>query len=101
MASAAINPDTRTGTTVRELLDAFNGVAAVPIETRDAPRRPGDIAGAYTRTDRAARLLGWQPRLSIADGIRACLRWAAIRDAVPSEYLAPAGFPRPGHRAFV
>ncbi len=78
--SAVINLGTGTGTTVRELLDAFNAVAPVPIAAVAAPRRPGDLAGAYTRSDRAARLLGWRPRYPIADGIRHSLQWAAIRD---------------------
>jgi UDP-glucose 4-epimerase len=42
------------------------------------------VAGAYTRTDRAAKLLGWQPQYGIADGIRHSLQWAAIRDEVLS-----------------
>ena len=83
--SAVINLGTGTGTTVRELLDTFNRVAALPIEALDAARRPGDIAGAYTRSDRAARLLGWQARLSIAEGIRHSLQWAAIRDDILPE----------------
>jgi UDP-glucose 4-epimerase len=83
--SAVINLGTGTGTTVRELLDTFNHVAGVPIEALDAARRPGDIAGAYTRSDRAARLLGWQARLSIAEGIRHSLRWAGIRDDILPE----------------
>ena len=76
----AINLGTGTGTTVRELLGIFNRVSDRPIPEQEAGRRPGDTAGAYTRTDRAARLLAWQPRYDIADGIRHSLQWAAIRD---------------------
>ncbi|MBV9094274.1 MAG: UDP-glucose 4-epimerase GalE [Streptosporangiaceae bacterium] len=75
-----INVGTGRGTTVRELLATFNSVAGRPVRSRDAGRRPGDIAGAYTRTDRAARLLDWKPRYGIAEGIRHSLQWAAIRD---------------------
>jgi UDP-glucose 4-epimerase len=74
-----INVGTGTGTTVRELLAAFNSVTGEPVEGRDAPPRPGDVVGAYTRTERATELLGWQPQYSIADGIRHSLQWAAIR----------------------
>ena len=48
----------------------------------EAPRRPGDVTGAFTRTERAKRLLNWQPRYSIADGIADSLRWAAVRDSI-------------------
>jgi UDP-glucose 4-epimerase len=51
-----------------------------PVEAREAGPRPGDVAGAYTRIDRAVRLLGWRPQYDVADGIRHSLQWAAIRD---------------------
>jgi UDP-glucose 4-epimerase len=80
----AINLGTGAGTTVRELLDAFNRVSERPVQAREAGRRPGDTIGAYTRIDRAVRLLGWRPQYDIADGIRHSLQWAAIRgDILP------------------
>ena len=78
----AINLGTGTGTTVRELLDAFNQVADRPVEAREAGSRPGDAAGAYTRIDRAVRMLGWRPQYDIPEGIRHTLQWAAIRDDI-------------------
>lgn len=75
-----VNLGTGTGTTVRELLDMFNRVADRPVAAREAGRRPGDTAGAYTRIDRAVRLLGWSPQYDIKEGIRHSLQWAAIRD---------------------
>jgi UDP-glucose 4-epimerase len=80
-----INLGTGTGTTVRELLAAFNSVVSEPVASVDAPPRPGDVAGAYTRIDRARRLLEWQPQYSIAEGIRHSLQWAAIREDRLSE----------------
>jgi UDP-glucose 4-epimerase len=78
--SAAINLGTGLGTTVRELVAAFNSVSDIPVTAIDAPRRPGDAAGAYTRSARAAELLGWRARFSVAEGIADALRWAAVRD---------------------
>lgn len=80
--STVINLGTGTGTTVRELVAAYNEVADKPVATVDAPRRPGDGPGAYTRSDRARRLLHWQASHSIAEGIADSLRWAAVRDQV-------------------
>jgi UDP-glucose 4-epimerase len=79
-----VNVGTGAGTTVRELLAAFNRVADRPVEARDAERRPGDTVGAYTRIDRARHLLGWQPQYDVTEGIRHSLQWAAIRDEVLS-----------------
>jgi len=78
----AINLGTGRGTTVRELLAAFNQIVGRPVQARAAPRRPGDVAGAYTRIDRARRLLDWTPQYGIHDGIRHSLQWAAIRDEI-------------------
>jgi hypothetical protein len=84
--ATAINLGTGAGTTVRELLGAFNRVADHRIEAREAQRRPGDTVGAYTRIGRAERLLGWRPRYDVADGIAHSLQWAAIRDQIlPAE----------------
>ena len=85
-----INLGTGTGTTVRELVDTFGRVAGRAVQVHEAGRRPGDIAGAYTRTGRAQRLLGWRPRYGIAEGIRHSLQWAAIRDEVLSGQAAGA-----------
>lgn len=80
--STVINLGTGRGTTVRELLDTFNEVTGTPVPAVDAGARPGDAAGAYTRSDRAERLLGWRPRYSLAEGIRHSLEWAAVREDV-------------------
>jgi UDP-glucose 4-epimerase len=82
--ATVINVGTGAGTTVRELLDAFNRVADHPVQARAAARRPGDTVGAYTRIGRAERLLGWRPQYDIAEGIRHSLEWAAVRDEVLS-----------------
>jgi UDP-glucose 4-epimerase len=80
--SLAINLGTGTGTTVRELVAAFNSVVESPVAVVEAPRRPGDPAGAFTRSERARQLLGWEPAHSLADGIRDSLRWSAVRDSI-------------------
>jgi UDP-glucose 4-epimerase len=80
--STAINVGTGDGTTVRELVEAFNSVVDVPVAVTQAPPRPGDVAGSYARTERARAELDWQPRYSVVEGIRHSLEWAAIRDDI-------------------
>jgi UDP-glucose 4-epimerase len=110
---AAINLGTGTGTTVRELLAAFDRVAGRPVEVREAGRRPGDAAGACSRIDRAKRLLGWRPQYDLAEGIshslavgraprrhpprlgvqrRDLVAAPTVRDAMARQPLSPAGF---------
>lgn len=83
--SLAINIGTGSGTTVRELVAAFNSVVSPPVEVVEAPPRPGDPAGAFTRSDRAGRLLGWTATHSLADAIADSLRWVEVRDSVLAE----------------
>ena len=75
-----INIGTGMGTTVRELLAAFNRVVGRPVQAIETGRRPGDIAGAFTRTARTESLLGWRAQYDITEGIRHALQWAAVRD---------------------
>ncbi|MGP3914745.1 UDP-glucose 4-epimerase GalE [Nonomuraea sp. 10N515B] len=81
LTASVINLGTGAGTTVRELVEAFNRVVDSPIEVVEAPSRPGDVAGAYTRSDRARSLLGWQARYSVEEGIRHSLEWARLRES--------------------
>jgi UDP-glucose 4-epimerase len=62
------------------MVETFEQVTGRPLGRRETGPRPGDVAGAFTRSDRARRVLGWAPRLSLADGIRDSLRWAEVRD---------------------
>lgn len=78
----AINLGTGVGTTVLELLDAFNDVVVTPLDVQSEPRRSGDIAGAYANGDLAARLIGWKPRLTITHAIQDALRWAEVREGL-------------------
>ena len=79
--ATVINLGTGTGTTVRELLDAFN---------RDGRRRSGRVMPQRPRVIRrrlhprgaAERPLAWRPRYSLTEGIQHSLQWAAIRDEV-------------------
>jgi UDP-glucose 4-epimerase len=70
-----INLGTGKGVTVRQLAAAFGTVTGTPLRTEDAPRRPGDTVGAYTRCDRSAALLDWRAKYELEDGIRHALEW--------------------------
>ena len=76
-----INVGTGRGTTVRELLAAFQEGLGRPLIVREAARRVGDTAGSFTRSERSRALLGWQARLTVEDGIRDSLIWAGLYGA--------------------
>ena len=77
-----INIGTGSGTTVRELVEAYSLVQRRPVPTRLVDRRPGDVAGCFTRSDRARRLLHWRSTRTVADGIRDAVAWAEYRHMV-------------------
>ncbi|MEU7321142.1 UDP-glucose 4-epimerase GalE [Streptomyces griseoviridis] len=70
-----INIGTGTGTTVRELVAAFEEAVGETLDVREAAPRPGDVIGCCAGNDTARRLLGWKAQLSIADGVRDALAW--------------------------
>jgi UDP-glucose 4-epimerase len=79
---AVINLGTGSGVTVRELVTAFEHVYGQEINKQEKPPRPGDVAGAYANADTARRLLGWEAKLFIEDGIADALRWAKLRGTI-------------------
>lgn len=70
-----INLGTGEGTTVLELVEQFRQVVGCDFRVKFGPRRPGDVAGAATRSRKAETLLGWKAKYSIGDGIHDSLRW--------------------------
>lgn len=77
-----INLGTGQGTTVFELVAAFESVTGEPLDSTTGPARPGDQAGAFTRSSLAADLLDWTPQHSIEEGIADTLKWFAVRGEI-------------------
>ncbi|TVQ91947.1 MAG: UDP-glucose 4-epimerase GalE [Chromatiaceae bacterium] len=69
------NLGTGRGYSVLEMVEAFAAAAGRPIPYRITARRPGDIAVCYADPGLAARELGWQARLGLAEMMRDTWRW--------------------------
>lgn len=84
--TGAFNLGNGAGHSVREVLDTARAVTGHPIPARIAPRRPGDPARLIASSEKAQRVLGWQPRYP---GLRAILEhaWAWHR-AHPRGYAS-------------
>ncbi|MGW3180115.1 UDP-glucose 4-epimerase GalE [Kitasatospora sp. NPDC001119] len=76
-----INVGTGDGTTVRELIAAFEQAVGASLDVREAGPRPGDVIGCYAVVDTARDLLGWQPRRGIAEGVADALAWRRVWSA--------------------
>lgn len=70
-----INLGTGQGTSVKQLIDAFESATGQAVPYVIAPRRAGDVASCYASADNAKRLLGWQATLDITDMCRDSWRW--------------------------
>ena len=70
-----INLGTGHGSSVLELVHAFENATGVKIPYVIAPRRAGDIAECYAATDKAEKLLGWRAEKSLEDMCRDSWRW--------------------------
>ncbi|OAZ42827.1 UDP-glucose 4-epimerase GalE [Microbacterium arborescens] len=75
LPSAVLNIGTGTGTTVRELVNAFIRVTGVDVDIRVGARRPGDSAGSYAIVDRAHQLLDWRAERTVDDAIADAWAW--------------------------
>lgn len=84
---AAYNIGTGQGTSVLELVRAFEEASGTAIPYQVVARRPGDIASCYADPSLAEQELGWRAELSIADACRDAWRW---QSANPDGYGAGA-----------
>jgi UDP-glucose 4-epimerase len=69
------NLGTGRGTSVLELIGAFEQTNEVAVPRRIADRRPGDLAVCYADTEKAKNILGWTAKKTIADACADTWRW--------------------------
>lgn len=68
--TVAVNLGTGKGSSVIEIVKAFEKASGKPLPHRFAPRREGDIAECYASTDKAAALFGWRATKTLDDMCR-------------------------------
>ncbi len=83
--SLTVNLGTGQGTSVLELVQAFERASGRPIPYDIVPRRPGDIASCYADPSRAEALLGWRARRGLEAMCADSWRWQTSN---PSGYDA-------------
>ncbi len=65
--------------TLLELIEGLNGVLRASLEPVFCPPRPGDVRHSEAAIERAARLIGYRPTVSVEDGLVETARWFAER----------------------
>lgn len=73
----AVNLGTGQGTTVLELVHAFERASGVKVPYEISGRRPGDAAEVFAGTDKAAKWLNWHAKRFIDDICRDQWAWAS------------------------
>lgn len=64
-----------SSTTVRELLELVGEAVGQPVVADWQAQQPGDVHATGGDTSRAARVLGWSPRVTLPEGIAAQVEW--------------------------
>ncbi len=81
-----VNLGTGTGYSVLEIVRAFEQASGQPVIYKLAPRRPGDVAACYADPGKAAALLVWQAKRSLADMCVDTWKWQSLN---PQGYNSP------------
>ncbi|KAI3841809.1 hypothetical protein MKX03_002058 [Papaver bracteatum] len=71
------NLGTGCGTSVLEMVSAFEKASGKKIPMKLCPRRPGDATAVYASTEKAEKELGWKAKYGIEDMCRDQWNWAS------------------------
>jgi UDP-glucose 4-epimerase len=77
----AFNLGTGIGTPVVRIAEVLRTVARRDVAIEYAPRRPGEQQESFVAVEKAARLLGWRPAVSLEDGLARSYAWFSARHA--------------------
>jgi UDP-glucose 4-epimerase len=69
------NLGTGTGSSVLEVITAFEKVSGQKLPYKIVERREGDITSAYANTDKANTVLGWKAQSTLEDAMASAWKW--------------------------
>ncbi len=69
------NLGTGTGSSVLEVINAFEKVSGQKLNYQIVDRREGDITEAYANTHKANTILGWKAQSSLEDSLESAWKW--------------------------
>jgi UDP-glucose 4-epimerase len=74
-AGKVINVGTGKGSTLNQILALLNQILGVPVTPQYAPPRAGDVRHSTADISLARTTLGYEPRVSLEDGLRRMIAW--------------------------
>ena len=69
------NLGTGTGSSVLEVINAFENVSGKKLPYKIVYRREGDIVSAYANTDKANTVLGWKAESNLLESMASAWKW--------------------------
>ncbi|MEN9488247.1 MAG: hypothetical protein RL494_512 [Bacteroidota bacterium] len=69
------NLGTGTGSSVLEVITAFEKVSGRKLPYKIVPRREGDVVSAYANTDKANAVLGWKVQSTLKEALASAWKW--------------------------
>jgi UDP-glucose 4-epimerase len=78
----AFNVGTGVGTNVIDLARLLQEAAGSNAEIVFAPKRPGEQQESFLDAGKARAILGWEPRVSLAEGLAKTFAWSEAHHAV-------------------
>ena len=69
------NLGTGTGSSVLEVIAAFEKVSGQKLPYKIVSRREGDITSAYANTDKANNVLGWKAKSTLEEAMESAWKW--------------------------
>jgi UDP-glucose 4-epimerase len=69
------NLGTGTGSSVMEVITAFEKVLGQKLNYQIVGRREGDITSAYANTDKANKVLGWKAQSTLEESLASAWKW--------------------------
>lgn len=69
------NVGTGTGSSVLEVIQAFEKVSGQKLPYKIVSRRSGDITEAYANTDKANAVLGWKSQSTLEEALASAWKW--------------------------
>jgi UDP-glucose 4-epimerase len=69
------NLGTGTGSSVLEVINAFENVSGQKLAYKIVDRREGDITSAFANTDKANNILGWKTQSTLEEAIASAWKW--------------------------
>jgi UDP-glucuronate 4-epimerase len=65
---------------LNEMIQAVGEAVGVQPVIEQLPDQPGDVPRTYASVEKAGRLLGWEPKWTLAEGLRSFVEWYRQRE---------------------